>query len=162
MAIWRNRPRDHDVCLELRQPSHRAALTRRDPPRTAMTHSAPMSSRLLRRPRPCILSSGFWSQAPNQRLRAVGCCEQGRRPRCECRASRSRLNRHRSNLPHRPRSVSSRAMAARSSGMPPPPCAEVASVSGNAAGCRLRAAVVASRQAASSAGFTSSALVSTT
>ena len=43
--------------------------------------------------------------------------------------------------PHHARSASSRAIAARSSGMPAPLRAEVASTSGNAAGCFASAAV---------------------
>ncbi len=59
------------------------------------------------------------------------------------------------------RSARSRAMAARSSGMPAPVRAEVASTCGNAAGCFASAAAIVSIRAASSTGFTWSALVST-
>ena len=63
---------------------------------------------------------------------------------------------------HAPRSLTSRAIAARSSAIPAPLWAEVASTSGWAAGCLASAAAVAARSAASSASFTWSALVSTT
>ena len=86
---------------------------------------------------------------PNDPALAVGVAEHG-------------LRGHNSFEPiaHAPRSLMSRAMAARSSGMPAPVRAEVASSSGWAAGCLAIAAWVAAKSGARS--FTWSALVSTT